>query len=365
MIADYISRSSLNHIGDATYLDTRWVQWIGGQHPVMSYLHQFDYIFAVCVIFTFLDAWNIGMTSVNGTPSVHLLLNGRLLNVNVGANDVANSFATSVSSRSLTLKQAMLVAAVCEFGGSVSVGDRVADTVRTKIIDPDHYNGHPQVLLLAMMCAIVGSSTFLTFATRYGMPVSTTHSIVGGLVGAATASVGIDKVNWTWNGVPQVFAAWVVAPGIAGLLGGLLFFMTKKTILTRPKAIQRALFSIPVYTFITIGSICSRSFPNAFHLAQRANEGNSAGCMEGRQVQGATGSSLDHGRSSTRERHRRFAINIRVALALGAYNARGLDTSMVPPLSRALGSQTSTATTDSLWLCQAADQGLLSRPSYC
>lgn len=176
---------------------------------------------------------------------------------NPGANDVANSFATSVSSRSLTLKQAMMVASVCEFAGSVSVGNRVSDTIRTKVVHPDHFEGHPQVLLLSLMCAIVASSVFLTFATRYGMPVSTTHSIVGGLVGAATASVGIDKVNWTWDGVPQVFAAWVVAPGIAGVLGGILFFFTKKTVLTRAAAVRRAFYSIPFYTFLTVGSIAS------------------------------------------------------------------------------------------------------------
>lgn len=176
----------------------------------------------------------------------------------IGANDVANSFATSVSSRSLTLKQAMVVASVCELAGSVAVGDRVADTVRNKIINPHHFDGHPQVLLLSLMCAIVGSSVFLTFATRYGMPVSTTHSIVGGLVGAATASVGIDKVNWAWGGVPQVFAAWVVAPGIAGVLGGILFFFTKTTVLTKPAAVRRAFYSIPFYTFLTVAAIASR-----------------------------------------------------------------------------------------------------------
>lgn len=151
----------------------------------------------------------------------------------------------------------MLVAAVCEFSGSVSVGDRVADTVRTKIVDPHHYDNHPQVLLLAMMCAIIGSSTFLTVATRYGMPISTTHSIIGGLVGSATASIGIKKVNWGIDGVSQVFAAWVVAPAIAGVIGGGLFFLTKKTVLTKPTAVRRAFCTIPFYTFLTASAIAS------------------------------------------------------------------------------------------------------------
>ncbi|CAH0015209.1 unnamed protein product [Clonostachys rhizophaga] len=197
----------------------------------MPTLHQYDYIFAVSTIFAFLDAWNIG------------------------ANDVANSFATSVSSRSLTLKQAMAIASVCEFSGSVAVGDRVAYTIRTQIIDPHLFDDAPAVLLLAMMCSIIASSLFLTFATRHGMPISTTHSIVGGIVGAATASVGIDKIHWGWRGVPQVFAAWVISPGIAGLFGAFMFFMTKKFVLTTPKAVIRAFYSIPAFTFLTVGCI--------------------------------------------------------------------------------------------------------------
>lgn len=157
------------------------------------------------------------------------------------------------------MKQAMVVAAVCEFSGSITVGARVADTIRNKIVNPHHYDSTPSVLLLAMMCTIIGSSIFLTFATRNGMPVSTTHSIIGGIVGTATASIGIDKVNWGWNGVSQVFAAWIIAPGIAGCLGGLLFLVTKKCVLTRRMAAKRALYSIPFYTYLTVASLTSLS----------------------------------------------------------------------------------------------------------
>lgn len=156
----------------------------------------------------------------------------------------------------------MAVASVCEFAGSVAVGERVADTIRTKIIDPHLYDESPPVLLLAMMCAIVGSSTFLTIATRYGMPVSTTHSIVGGLVGAATASIGIQKVHWGWDGVSQVFAAWVVAPGIAGVFGAVIFFCTRKFVLSSKAAVQRAWHSIPFFTFLTVASITSTFLGN-------------------------------------------------------------------------------------------------------
>ncbi|KAF6833115.1 phosphate-repressible phosphate permease [Colletotrichum musicola] len=197
----------------------------------MAVLHQYDYIFAITCIFSFLDAWNIG------------------------ANDVANSFATSVSSRSLTMKQAMVIASFAELGGSVAVGSRVADTIRNRIIDPHLYDDRPSVLLLVMMCAIFGSSVFLSIATRNGLPVSTTHSIIGGIVGAATASVGISKVSWGWDGVSQVFAAWVVAPGLSGVLGAGLFLVTKKLVLTKTNAVRNAFYTIPFYTFLTFAAL--------------------------------------------------------------------------------------------------------------
>ncbi|PKS08441.1 hypothetical protein jhhlp_005108, partial [Lomentospora prolificans] len=134
------------------------------------------------------------------------------------------------------MKQAVLVASFTEFAGSVSVGSRVADTIRTKIIDPNLYAEHPSVLLLAMMCTVFGSAIFLSIATRSGLPVSTTHSTIGGLVGAATASVGITKINWSIRGVSQVFLAWIVAPGIAGFLGAFLFIFTRAAVLARQHA---------------------------------------------------------------------------------------------------------------------------------
>src|SRR5262249_49000154 len=116
-------------------------------------------------------------------------------------------------------------------------------------------------LMLAMMCAIIGSSTFLTGATRLGFPVSTTHSIIGGIVGAGVASVGIQKVRWGWHGVSQVFAAWAIAPGIAGVIGAVLFLFTKHFVMSRRHAVRNAFLSIPVYTFITLGALTSKSSP--------------------------------------------------------------------------------------------------------
>ena len=108
----------------------------------MAAFPQFDYIFAFGMIFAFLDAWNIG------------------------ANDVANSFATSVSSRSLTMMQAMAIATVCEFGGAVLAGARVSSTIKNGIISVDDFESNPSVLMLGMACALVGSSIWLTISTK-------------------------------------------------------------------------------------------------------------------------------------------------------------------------------------------------------
>ncbi|KAI1749234.1 phosphate transporter [Xylaria castorea] len=201
-------------------------------------LTQYNYLFALGVIFATLDAWNIG------------------------ANDVANSWATSVASRSLTLMQAMIGASIFEFAGAVGVGARVADTIRTKIVSPDHYEDQPAVLMLGMVCAIMGSSIWLTIATKIGLPVSTTHSLLGGVVGMGIASIGADKVTWVApssavgtdkinTGVVSVFLAWIVAPGLSAFFASLLFLSTKYGVMLRKDPVKKAFALIPVYFGLT------------------------------------------------------------------------------------------------------------------
>ncbi|KAK7202867.1 phosphate-repressible phosphate permease [Myxozyma melibiosi] len=191
-------------------------------------LHEFDYLFAIGMIFAFLDAWNIG------------------------ANDVANSFATSVASRSLTYPQAMVIAALCEFLGSVLLGSRVADTIRNKILDVTLFEEAPATLLLAMVCAVIGSSLWLTLATRIGAPVSTTHSIVGAIIGSGIACFGTDGIVWGWDGFGKIVASWFIAPAIAGCFAAILFLITKYGVLQRgDKALRNAFYLLPVYYAFT------------------------------------------------------------------------------------------------------------------
>ncbi|KAF5660347.1 phosphate-repressible phosphate permease [Fusarium circinatum] len=196
-------------------------------------LHQYDYIFAIGTIFSFLDAWNIG------------------------ANDVANSWATSVSSRSITYIQAMTLGSILEFAGSVGVGARVADTIRTKVVDIDQFESDPALLMLGMMCAIVSSSLYLTFCTRIGLPVSTTHSIMGGVIGMGIALVGADGIHWAEfdkgisSGVVSVFLAWIIAPGLSGAFAAIIFLITKYGVMLQSKPVWKGLFLTPIYFGIT------------------------------------------------------------------------------------------------------------------
>ncbi|KAJ1549256.1 Na+/Pi symporter [Cladochytrium tenue] len=203
-------------------------------------LHEFDYLFAIAVIFAALDAWNIG------------------------ANDVANSWATAVGSRSVTYLQAMLFATVMEFAGSLGVGSQVADTIRTKVVSVSYYNSAPGVLMLGMVCAVVASATYLTIATRLGFPVSTTHSIMGGVIGMGIASVGASKVNWVTagagtaiinGGVIQVFLAWILTPVIAAAFASIIFLITKHAVMRRPNPALMAIYSVPFYSGFTAGML--------------------------------------------------------------------------------------------------------------
>lgn len=192
-------------------------------------LHQFDYIFAIGMIFAFLDAWNIG------------------------ANDVANSFATSVSSRALSYPVAMIIAAICEFLGAVLAGSRVSDTIRNKIIDVDAFKAAPAGLMLTMACALVGSSLWLTLATKIGAPVSTTHSIVGGIIGAGIAANGVGGVHWGWDGFAKIVSSWFIAPLVAGGFAMILFLITKYAVLERKNSLKYAMWIIPAYFALTAG----------------------------------------------------------------------------------------------------------------
>ena len=171
----------------------------------------------------------------------------------IGANDVANAMATSVGSKALTIRQAIVVAAVFEFLGAVLAGGAVTSTIRKGIVDTDLMAGTPELIVYGMLAALLAAGTWLLIASRNGWPVSTTHSIVGAIVGFAAAGVGIDAVQW--GKVGQIVMSWVVSPVTAGLLSFLIYMSVQKLILQHDDPLARAKRYVPVYMFLAAFTI--------------------------------------------------------------------------------------------------------------
>jgi PiT family inorganic phosphate transporter len=149
----------------------------------------------------------------------------------IGANDVANAMATSVGSKALTIKQAILVAAVFEFLGAVLAGGEVTSTIRKGIVDADLLSGSPELLVYGMLAALLAAGTWLLIASKNGWPVSTTHSIVGAIVGFAAVGIGFDAVQW--GKVGTIVISWVVSPLTAGFIAYLIYQSVQRLILSQ------------------------------------------------------------------------------------------------------------------------------------
>jgi len=165
----------------------------------------------------------------------------------IGANDVANAMATSVGSKALTIKQAILVAAVFEFAGAFLAGGQVTSTIRKGIIDASSVENNPELLIFGMLAALLAAAVWLLIASRKGWPVSTTHSIVGAIVGFAAVGIGVESVHWAKVGT--IAASWVVSPMLSGVLAFLIFMSVQKLILGTDDPLKNARKYVPVYIF--------------------------------------------------------------------------------------------------------------------
>ncbi|EAR59516.1 inorganic phosphate transporter [Neptuniibacter caesariensis] len=172
----------------------------------------------------------------------------------VGANDVANAMGTSVGSKALTLKQAIMIAIIFEFLGAYLAGGAVTSTIRKGIIDPGLLSGTPELLVFGMMASLLAAGIWLLIATHFGWPVSTTHSIVGAIVGFAAVGISMDAVNW--GKVSKIVASWVVSPVTAGIIAFFLFRSVQKLVLDTDKPFENAKRYIPGYIFL-VGFIIS------------------------------------------------------------------------------------------------------------
>ena len=150
---------------------------------------------------------------------------------NLGANDVANSMASAVGARAITIKQAMFIAGILTFVGAVFIGGHVTETVRKGIISFDAFSAHPEFIVIGSFSALFAASFWVFVATWAEMPVSSTHSIVGALMGIGITAGGFGTVHWAKVG--QIVSSWIISPFFSGILGFIFFIIIRKTILEK------------------------------------------------------------------------------------------------------------------------------------
>ncbi|MBY4676447.1 inorganic phosphate transporter [Marinobacterium arenosum] len=193
----------------------------------------------------------------------------------VGANDVANAMGTSVGSKALTLKQAIIIAIIFEFAGAWLAGGAVTSTIRKGIIDPALLSGTPELLVYGMMASLLAAGIWLLVATHFGWPVSTTHSIVGAIVGFAAVGISADAVNW--GKVSKIVASWVVSPVTAGFIAFFLFRSVQKLILDTDDPFKNAKKYVPGYIFMVGFIVAMVTFTKGLkHVGLHLSWGESA-----------------------------------------------------------------------------------------
>jgi inorganic phosphate transporter, PiT family len=169
---------------------------------------------------------------------------------NIGANDVANAMGTSVGSKALTIKGAILVAGIFELSGAVFVGSRVTDTIRRGMVDTTIFAGDPMLLVYGMMAALLSAAVWLNIASKYGLPVSTTHSIVGAVTGFGLIAGGMSAISW--DTMLKIVSSWVVSPLSGGIMAFLLFMFINKKIINSRNPIRSLEVYSPILVFIVI-----------------------------------------------------------------------------------------------------------------
>ncbi|KAF3939280.1 hypothetical protein ABW19_dt0208618 [Dactylella cylindrospora] len=200
-------------------------------------LTEYTYLFVIGTFFAFLDAFNNG------------------------ANDVANAWATSVSSRSVTYRQAMVLGTIFEIVGAVTVGARTADTIKNGIIPNSAFKNDAGVQILAFTCALAGASIWVMWCTRHSAHVSSTYSLISSVAGVGVATVGAAQVQWGWNkgkGLGAIFAGLGMAPAIAGSFGAIIFTLIKLIVHLRKNPVPWAVWSAPLF-FLIAGTVCTLS----------------------------------------------------------------------------------------------------------
>lgn len=179
---------------------------------------------------------------------------GFFMALGIGANDVSNAMGTSVGSGTITTKQAIIIAMIFESAGAYLAGGEVTETIKSGIIDVTMFAGRPDILVLGMMSALFAAGAWLLIASRMGWPVSTTHSIIGAIIGFACITVGSHSVQWSQ--LLGIVSSWFITPIIAGLIAFAIFFSTQKLIFDTSKPLKNAQKYGPFYMGLTTFILC-------------------------------------------------------------------------------------------------------------
>ena len=172
----------------------------------------------------------------------------------IGANDVANAMGTSVGSGAVTIKQAIIIAVIFEFAGAILAGGEVTATIRKGILDAALFTNEPHLLVYGMLASLLAAGMWLLIASSFGWPVSTTHSIVGAIVGFGAVGVGVDAV--AWSKVFKIIISWVASPILAGVISFILFRSLQNLIIDTKHPFDNAKKYVPYYMFL-VGFIVS------------------------------------------------------------------------------------------------------------
>ncbi|KOP23911.1 phosphate permease [Hapalosiphon sp. MRB220] len=170
---------------------------------------------------------------------------------NLGANDVANAMGTSVGSKAVTLKQALIIAGVLEFIGAVLFGQEVSGTIATKIANPDLFASTPQMLMIGMITVLISCGLWLQIATARGLPVSSSHAVVGAIAGFSWVALGINAIDWLSIG--KITIGWIVTPLISGAIAALFYSQIKRWILEQPHQLLQLNEWIPWLSVMLMG----------------------------------------------------------------------------------------------------------------
>lgn len=175
---------------------------------------------------------------------------GLLMAFGIGANDVSNAMGTSVGSGAITTKQAIVIAIIFEFAGAYLVGGEVTETIKSSVVDPALFTTQPETLVLGMMSSLLSAGVWLLIASQMGWPVSTTHSIIGALIGFACVTVGVSAVDW--SSVVSIVGSWFITPVIAGFIAYAIFVSTQKVIFDTDTPLVNAKKYAPFYMGLTL-----------------------------------------------------------------------------------------------------------------